>query len=62
MVAGQEIKFPGWVGGRMGGGGRIGNKGQLRPAKAGAGFWPELGNICINFVINLYTYIWNNNL
>ena len=29
----------------MGGwGGGIGNKAQLRPAKAGAGAWPELGN------------------
>ena len=24
--------------------GGIGNKAQLRPAKAGAGAWPELGN------------------
>ena len=28
----------------MGGWGGIGNKAQLRPAKAGAGAWPELGN------------------
>ena len=28
-----------------GGGGGIGNKAQLRPAKAGAGAWPELGKI-----------------
>ena len=40
MVAGQEINFPGWVGGWVEG---IGNKAQLRPAKAGAGAWPELG-------------------
>ena len=48
MVAGQEINFPGrvggWVGGRVAGWGGIGNKAQLRPAKAGAGAWPELGN------------------
>ena len=25
-------------------GGGIGNKAQLRPVKAGAGAWPELGN------------------
>ena len=37
MVAGQEINFPG----RVAGWGGIGNKAQLRPAKAGA--WPELG-------------------
>ena len=28
----------------MDGGGGIGNKAQLRPAKAGAGAWPELCN------------------
>ena len=42
MVHGQEINFPGgWVGGRVV---WIGIKAQLRPAKAGAGAWPELGN------------------
>ena len=29
--------------GWLDGGGGIGNKAQLRPAKAGAGAWPELG-------------------
>ena len=58
MVAGQEINFPGWVGGWVEG---IGNKAQLRPAKAGA--WPELGKIlelskgkipaCWNYVVIL---------
>ena len=47
MVAGQEINFPGRVGGWPGGWGGIGKKAQLRPAKAGAGAWPELGNIRI---------------
>ena len=44
MIAGQEINFPGRVAGWPGGRGGIGNKAQLRPAKAGAGAWPELGN------------------
>ena len=45
MVAGQEINFPGRLGGWVGGwGGGIGNKAQLRPAKAGAVAWPDLGN------------------
>ena len=39
MVAGQEINFSGQVAGWGG----IRNKAQLRPAKAGAGAWPELG-------------------
>ena len=30
------------MGGWVGGGGGIGNKAQLRPAKAGARAWPEL--------------------
>ena len=29
----------------MAGWGGIGNKAQLRPVKAGAGGWPELGNL-----------------
>ena len=41
MVAGQEINFPGRVGGWVGRG--IENNAQLRPVKAGAGAWPELG-------------------
>ena len=50
MVAGQEINFPGWVGGWVGGGGGIGNKAQLRPAKLelGLGLSLAINNNCIN--------------
>ena len=40
------------MGGWVGGGGGIGNKAQLRPAKAGAGAWPELGNKLLSFTIS----------
>ena len=41
----------GWIDGWVVG---IGNKAQLRPAQAGAGAWPELGNyqITISTTIN----------
>ena len=40
------------AGGWLGGWGGIGNKAQLRPAKAGAEAWPELCNICQSIPIS----------
>ena len=39
----------GWVGGWGGG---IGNKAQLRPARAGTGAWPELGKMPILLTVS----------
>ena len=44
MVAGQEINFPGWVGG----GGGIGNKAQLRPARLELGLGLSLAKRELN--------------
>ena len=49
MVGGQKINFPR----RVGGWGEIRNKAQLRPAKAGAGAWPELGKRNVSIILQI---------